>query len=76
MVEKVHCFKDSRIGWDSYYFVYGGNTRTTKGELIGFLYINDDETEISIKDETLAVPQLIELMFDCLEDKKSFKIKF
>lgn len=76
MVEKVHCFKDSRIGWDSYYFVYGDNTKTAKGELIGFLYIIDDETEISIKDDSLAVPHLIEIMYDCLYDKKSFKIKY
>lgn len=76
MLEKVQCFKDIQGGWDEYYFVYGDNTKTAKGELIGFLYIIDGETEISIKDESLAVPQLIELMFDCLEDKKSFKIKF
>lgn len=76
MVEKVHCFKDIRGGWDEYYFVYGDNTKTAKGELIGFMYIIDGETEISIKDDSLAVPQIIELMYDCLVDKKSFKIKF
>lgn len=75
MVEKVQCFKDIRGGWDDYYFVYGDNTKTAKGELIGFLYFIDGETEISIKDDSLAVPQIIELLYDCLEDKKSFKLK-
>lgn len=54
----------------------GDNPKKTKGDLIGFLYIIGDETEISIKDDSLAVPHIIELMFDCFEDKKSFKIKF
>lgn len=76
MVEKVRCFKDNRSGWAEYYFVYGDNPKKTKGELIGFLYIIGDETEISIKDDSLAVPHIIERMFDCFEDKKSFKIKF
>lgn len=76
MVEKVHCFKNTRSGWDDYYFVYGDNTKTAKGELIGFLYFIDGETEISIKDDSLVVPQIIELMYDCCEDKKSFRIKF
>lgn len=76
MVEKVHCFKDIRSGWVDYYFVYGDNMKKTKGEMIGFLYFIDGETEISIKDDSLAVPQIIELMYDCSEDKKSFKIKF
>lgn len=76
MVEKVHCFKDNRSGWAEYYFVYGDNTKKTKGELIGFLYIIGDQTEISIKDVSFTVPHIIELMFDCFEDKKSFKIKF
>lgn len=76
MVEKVWCFKDNRSGWAEYYFVYGDNPKKTKGELIGFLHIIDGETEISIKDDSVAVPQLIELMYDCCMDKKSFKIKF
>lgn len=76
MVEKVRCFKDIRGDWDDYYFVYGDNMKTSKGELIGFLYIIGDETEISIKDDSLVVPHIIELMFDCFADKKSFKIKF
>lgn len=76
MIEKVHCFKDKQSNWVDYYFVYGDNTKTTKGEMIGFLYFTDGETEISIKDDSLAVPHLIELMYDCLYDKKSFKIKF
>lgn len=76
MVEKVRCFKDDRGGWDDYYFVYGDNTKTAKGELIGFMYLIDGETEISIKDDSVSVSQIIELMYDCLYDKKSFKIKF
>lgn len=76
MVEKVWCFKDNRSCWVEYYFVYGDNPKKTKGELIGFLYIIGDETEISIKDDSLVVPQIIELMYDCCEDKKSYKVKF
>lgn len=76
MIEKVRCFKDVRSGWDDYYFVYGNNTKKAKGEFVAFLYIIDGETEISIKDDSPAVPQIIELMYDCLEDKKSFKVKF
>lgn len=76
MVEKVRCFKDIRSGSVDYYFVYGDNTKKAKGELIGFLYFIDDKTEISIKDDSLVVSQIIELMYDCGEDKKSFKIKF
>lgn len=77
MVEKVRCFKDIRGGWDDYYFVYGGNnTKMAKGELIGFMYFIDGETEISIRDDSFVVPHIIELMYDCIEDKKSFKIKF
>lgn len=76
MVEKVWCFKDNRSGWVEYYFVYEDNPKKAKGDLIGFLYIIGDETEISIKDDSLAVPHIIELMFDCFVDKKSFKIKF
>lgn len=76
MVEKVRCFKDIRGGWDDYYFVYGDNTKTSKGELIGFMYLIEGETEISIKDDSVSVSQIIELMYDCLYDKKSFKIKF
>lgn len=76
MVEKVRCFKDVRGGWGDYYFVYGDNTKTAKGELIGFMYLIDGETEISIKDDSVSVSQIIELMYDCLYDKKSFKIKF
>lgn len=76
MVEKVRCFKDNRSDWVDYYFVYGDNAKKAKGELTGFLYFIDGETEISIKDDSLVVPQIIELMYDCCEDKKSFKIKF
>lgn len=76
MVEKVRCFKDNRSDWVDYYFVYGDNAEKAKGELTGFLYFIDGETEISIKDDSLVVPQIIELMYDCCEDKKSFKIKF
>ena len=40
------------------------------------MIIVDGETEISIKDDSVSVSQIIELMYDCLYDKKSFKIKF
>lgn len=76
MVEKVRCFKDIRGGRVDYYFVYADNTKTAKGELIGFMYFIDGETEISIKDDSASVSHIIELMYDCLYDKKSFTIKF
>lgn len=76
MVEKVRCFKDLRVGCDTYYFVYGDSPKPPKGVLIGFIYFVDDETEISIKDDSLVVPHLVEMMYDCLDDKKSFKVKF
>lgn len=75
-VEVVYCYKQKTKGYSEYYFVYGDNTKTAKGELIGFLYYIDGETEISIKDVSLVVPHIIELMYDCIEDKKSFKTKF
>lgn len=76
MLEKVRCFKDLRIDSHTYYFVYGDSPKLAQGALIGFLYFIDGETEITIKDDSLAVPHIIELMYDCLYDKKSFKIKF
>lgn len=76
MVEKVYCFKKSYKGYDEYSFVYGDTLRPQKGIIMGFMFFIDGETEISIKDDSLAVPHIIELMYDCYEDKKSFKIKF
>lgn len=76
MVEKVFCYKNRCTAYDEYYFVYGDTLNPPKGLIIGFIIFIDGETEISIKDDSLAVPQIIELLYDCLEDKKSFKIKF
>lgn len=75
-VEVVYCYKKKAKGYNEYYFAYRDTAISPANDFIGFILFMGGETEISIKDESLAVPQLIELMFDCLEDKKSFKIKF
>lgn len=75
-VEVVYCYKEKAKGYNEYYFTYSDTSISPANDFIGFILFMGGETEISIKDESLAVPQLIELMFDCLEDKKSFKIKF
>lgn len=75
-VEVVYCYKEKAKGYNEYYFTYSDTAISPANDFIGFILFMGGETEISIKDESLAVPQLIELMYDCLEDKKSFKIKF
>lgn len=75
-VEVVYCYKEKAKGYNEYYFTYSDTAISPANEFIGFILFMCGETEISIKDESLAVPQLIELMYDCLEDKKSFRIKF
>lgn len=75
-VEVVYCYKRKAKGYNEYYFAYSDTAISPANDFIGFILFMGGETEISIKDESLAVPQLIELMYDCLEDKKSFKIKF
>lgn len=75
-VEVVYCYKEKAKGYNEYYFIYSDTAIIAVNDVIGFILFRGGETEISIKDESLAVPQLIELMYDCLEDKKSFKIKF
>lgn len=74
-VEVVYCYKKKAKGFNEYNFVYHDTVISPANDCIGFMLFIDGETEISIKDDSLAVPQLIELMYDCIEDKKSFKIK-
>lgn len=74
-VEFVYCYKKKTKGYNEYYFVYSDTAISPANDFIGFMLCIDGETEIGIKDDSLAVPHLIELMYDCLEDKKSFKIK-
>lgn len=73
--ELTYCYKKKRKGYTEYYFVYSDTAIIFGKDCIGFMIFIDGETEISIKDDSLAVPQLIEMMYDCLYDKKSFKIK-
>ena len=75
-VEVVYCYKEKAKGYNEYYFTYSDTAISPANDLIGFILFMGGETEISIKDDSLAVPHIIELMFDCFEDKKSFKIKF
>lgn len=75
-VEKVYCIKDTHDGYDNYYFLYGYGLCPPEGEIIGFMINCDGITSLDIEDDTEIVPQLIEMMYDCLYDKKSFKIKF
>lgn len=75
-LEIVFCYKEKAKGYNEYYFVYSDTAIISSKELIGFMSFIDGETEISIKDDSLAVPHIIELMYDCFADKKSFKLKF
>jgi hypothetical protein len=75
-VEVVYCYKEKTKGYSEYYFVYSDTAISPANDCIGFMLIADGETEISIKDDSVSVSQIIELMYDCLYDKKSFKIKF
>lgn len=74
-VELTYCYKKKAKGYTEYYFVYSDTAISFGKDCIGFMLFVDGETEISIKDDSLAVPQLIEMMYDCLTDKKSFTIK-
>lgn len=74
-VELTYCYKKKTTGYTEYYFVYSDTAISVGKDCIGFMIFIDGETEISIKDDSLAVPQLIEMMYDCLTDKKSFTIK-
>lgn len=76
MVEVVYCYKEKTKGYSEYYFIYSDTVISPANVCIGFMIIADGETEISIKDDSVSVSQIIELMYDCLCDKKSFKIKF
>lgn len=74
-VELTYCYKKKTKGYTEYYFVYSDTAISLGKDCIGFMIFIDGETEISIKDDSLAVPELIEMMYDCLTDKKSFTIK-
>lgn len=75
-VEVVYCYKKKAKEYNEYYFIYSDTAISPASDYIGYILFMGGETGISIKDESRAVPQLIEMMFDCLEDKKSFKIIF
>lgn len=75
-VEVVYCYKEKAKGYNVYYFVYSDTAISPANDYIGFMMNIDGETEISINDDSVAVPQLIEMMYDCMYDKKSYKIKF
>lgn len=74
-LEVVYCYKKKAKAYNEYYFVYSDAAISSFDDLIGFMLFSDEESEISIKDNSLAVPQLIEMMYDCMYDKQSFKIK-
>lgn len=74
-VELTYCYKKKTKAYTEYYFVYSDTAIRPANDCVGFMIFIAGETEISIKDDSLAVPQLIEMMYDCLYDKKSFKIK-
>lgn len=74
-VEIAYCYKKKTKGYSEYYFVYSDTAISPANDCIGFMLFIDGETEISIKDDSVSVPQIIELMYDCCMDKKSFKIK-